>query len=83
MIVESVLGNVAEPDWTERLSTAKVDDLVLDQWEAQKSRLRKATSLGTELALSLSRGYGCATATSWPGTNSPGLRWWPGSPSAR
>ncbi|MEV6692255.1 urease accessory protein UreE [Micromonospora sp. NPDC051196] len=56
MIVEAVLGNAAEPDWTERLSKAKVDDLVLDQWEAQKSRLRKSTSFGTELALTLSRG---------------------------
>ena len=56
MLVETVLGNVNEPAWTERLREAKVDDLVLDQWDAQKSRLRRTTSLGTELALSLARG---------------------------
>lgn len=32
-----------------------IDWLVLDQWEAQKSRLRKATSGDVELALSLDR----------------------------
>ena len=33
-----------------------VDLLALDQWEAQKSRFRKATANGTELAVSLDRG---------------------------
>lgn len=56
MLVESVLGNVREPEWAERLREAKVDDLILDQWDAQKSRLRRTTSFGTELALSLARG---------------------------
>ena len=34
---------------------AGVDLLALDQWEAQKNRLRKLTDGGTELALSLDR----------------------------
>ncbi|WP_433087024.1 urease accessory protein UreE [Dactylosporangium sp. CA-052675] len=55
MFVESVLGNAAEPDWRERLAQMRVDRLVLDQWEAQKRRLRKRTSGGVEVALSLAR----------------------------
>ncbi|MEV0130391.1 urease accessory protein UreE [Dactylosporangium sp. NPDC050688] len=55
MLVEAVLGNAAEPDWRDRLSQTHVDRLVLDQWEAQKRRLRKRTSGGVEVALSLAR----------------------------
>ncbi|MFC6018271.1 urease accessory protein UreE [Plantactinospora solaniradicis] len=56
MLVESVLGNETEPDWGARLEAARVDSLVLDQWEAQKNRLRKQTRGGVEVALSLGRG---------------------------
>lgn len=56
MLVESVLGNADEPDWQDRLGSVRVDRLVLDQWEAQKNRLRKRTLDGVELALSLGRG---------------------------
>jgi urease accessory protein len=54
--VGAVLGNVADGDWSERLETAEVDVLALDQWEAQKSRLRRSTTAGVELAISLDRG---------------------------
>ncbi|GAA5189888.1 urease accessory protein UreE [Rugosimonospora acidiphila] len=56
MLVESVLGNADEPAWAARLTSARVEHLVLDQWEAQKNRLRKRASDGTEVALSLGRG---------------------------
>jgi urease accessory protein len=56
MLVESVLGNVSDPAWAARLTAARVDSLPLDQWEAQKSRLRKRTLDGIEVALSLGRG---------------------------
>lgn len=56
MFVEAVVGNVHDADWVTRLTTARVDDLVLDQWEAQKSRLRKQTCNGTEVTISLGRG---------------------------
>ncbi|GIH15009.1 urease accessory protein UreE [Rugosimonospora africana] len=56
MLVESVLGNACEPDWATRLAAARVDSLPLDQWEAQKTRLRKRTLDGAEVALSLRRG---------------------------
>ncbi len=56
IIIETVLGNSGDPDWTERLSAANVDLLEVDQWEAQKSRFRKTTAKGTEVAISLDRG---------------------------
>jgi urease accessory protein len=56
VVIETVLGNIADPEWAERLSTANVDLLEVDQWDAQKSRFRKTTANGTEIAISLDRG---------------------------
>jgi urease accessory protein len=56
ILVESVLGNAAEPEWAARISASRVDTLELDHWEAQKSRFRKRSAGGTELAISLDRG---------------------------
>ncbi|GAA1806863.1 urease accessory protein UreE [Planosporangium flavigriseum] len=53
MLVQSVIGNLDEPV---RLNGVKIDYLVLDRWEAQKNRLRKATEAGTDVAVSLDRG---------------------------
>jgi urease accessory protein len=55
IIIQTTLGNEQDAPWRDRLATASVDLLHLDQWEAQKSRLRKATEAGLELALSLDR----------------------------
>ena len=38
IIVESVLGNVKDPDWKGKLDHAQVDVMNLDQWQAQKTR---------------------------------------------
>lgn len=56
ILVEAVLGNAAEPQWAARLSSASVDPLDLDHWEAQKNRFRKKTAGGVDLAVSLDRG---------------------------
>jgi urease accessory protein len=56
VVIETVLGNVGDPEWSERLSAADVDLLRVDQWEAQKSRFRKTTAKGAEVAISLDRG---------------------------
>jgi len=56
VIIESVLGNIGDPQWAERLSAATIDALQVDQWEAQKSRFRKMTAQGAEIAISLDRG---------------------------
>ena len=54
--VDAVLGRAAEGRWPGRLKGARVDVLLLDQADAQKSRLRKATDGGVEVAISLDRG---------------------------
>jgi urease accessory protein len=56
ILVESVLGNASEPEWAARLAAATVDTFALDHWEAQKNRLRKKTTGGLEIAVSLDRG---------------------------
>jgi urease accessory protein len=54
--VGAVLGNAADEAWRRRLTGARVDVVRLDQAEAQKSRLRKATEGGAEVAIALDRG---------------------------
>jgi urease accessory protein len=56
VIIETVLGNIDDPEWSERLSAAHVDLLEVDQWEVQKSRFRKTSAKGADLAISLDRG---------------------------
>lgn len=55
ILVEGKLGNLADPVWHDRAHHARIDMLMLEQWEAPKSRLRKATEGGIELAISLPR----------------------------
>lgn len=55
ILVEKKLGNLRDPIWHDRSQNARVDPLVLEQWEAPKNRLRKASEGGTELAISLPR----------------------------
>ena len=54
--VDTIVGRAADDGWPGRLNGARVDVLRLDQAEAQKSRLRKATDGGVEVAISLDRG---------------------------
>lgn len=56
ILVEHILGNVADPAWSGRLAAGRVELLALDHWEAQKNRFRKKTESGLELAVSLDRG---------------------------
>jgi urease accessory protein len=56
IVIEGILGNRNDPEWSQRLSAAKIDLLEVDQWQAQKSRFRKATVGNTEIAISLDRG---------------------------
>ena len=55
ILVESTLGNLRDPRWQKEALTGVVDMLVLEQWEAPKNRLRKASEGGVELAISLPR----------------------------
>lgn len=54
--VNTIIGRATEDDWPDLLAGARVDVLHLDQAEAQKSRLRKVTDGGVEVAISLDRG---------------------------
>ena len=56
ILIERVLGNAADADWSSRLAAASVDVLPLDHWEAQKNRFRKKTEGGRDIAVSLDRG---------------------------
>jgi urease accessory protein len=53
--VDRVLGSVTASSWRDRLRGARVDVVRLNQAEAQKSRLRKVTERGAEVAISLDR----------------------------
>ncbi len=55
-IIENIVGNAEDPQWRDRLKSASVDHLTLDQWDAQKNRFRKSSDGGLELAVSLDRG---------------------------
>ena len=54
--VDAIVGRASEDGWPGRLADARVDVLRLDQAEAQKSRLRKTTDAGVDVAISLDRG---------------------------
>ena len=56
VVIETILGNISDPEWAGRLAASEVDVLEIDQWEAQKSRFRKTTAKGAEVAVSVDRG---------------------------
>lgn len=56
ILIEAILGNASDPKWGERIAGVDLDTLELDHWEAQKSRFRKRTRGGVEVAVSLDRG---------------------------
>ncbi|PAA11216.1 urease accessory protein UreE [Pseudomonas fragi] len=56
ILIEHILGNAKkDPHWKHKLESAKVDLLVLDQREAQKSRCRRTSLGGLDLGISLER----------------------------
>lgn len=54
-LVDRKLGHIGDPEWHARAHEGTVDPLVLEQWEAPKNRLRKASEGGIELAIALPR----------------------------
>ena len=56
ILMKSVLDNIDDREGAERLSAADTDLLEIDQWEAQKSRFRKMTAKGVQIAVSIDRG---------------------------
>ena len=54
--VWAVLGNAGDGGWPSRLREAVIDVLALDAAEAHRTRLRKRTAGGTDVAIALERG---------------------------
>lgn len=54
-IYNRVIGSLYAPDWAERAAVCRVDNIVLDQWTAQKSRFSAAGSDGRDYAVALER----------------------------
>jgi urease accessory protein len=54
--VSAVLGNMTDGAWSARLRQSRIDVLRLDAAEAQRSRLRKQTAAGIDIAIGLERG---------------------------
>ena len=55
ILIKTILGNIGDSEWAGRLSAADTDLIEIDQWEAQKSRFRKTTAKGVEIAVSIER----------------------------
>jgi urease accessory protein len=55
ILVEKPLGNAGDPAWAQLLEGAVIDPLDLDQWQAQKNRLRLKTAAGVDVAMALDR----------------------------
>ena len=56
VVIDTILGNISIPEWADRLAASEVDVLEIDHWEAQKSRFRKMTGKGADVAISVDRG---------------------------
>lgn len=55
MIYTEILGNIAEPQWAELYAASAVEHITLDQWAAQRSRLKAVGDRGNEYAIALKR----------------------------
>lgn len=57
ILIENVLGNINSDNYKKFLSEGYTNDiLILEQWEAQKSRCRKKSVQGVDIGLALDRG---------------------------
>lgn len=55
MIYTEILGNIAQQKWAELYATSAVEHITLDQWAAQRSRLKAVGDRGNEYAIALKR----------------------------
>lgn len=56
ILIEKIIGNIkSDPQWLHKTSNFQHDFLILEQWEAQKSRCRKKSEQGTDIGLALDR----------------------------
>ena len=55
-VITEILGNAHSPEWKEKLASAHIETLYLDQWTAQKSRFLVKGDHGNEYPIALKRG---------------------------
>lgn len=55
ILIHDILGHKDDPQWGPQLQGQTTDRLLLNQWDAQKNRLRTHTEKGLEIAISLPR----------------------------
>lgn len=55
MIYTEILGNIAQQKWAELYAASAVEHITLDQWAAQRSRLKAVGDRGNEYAIALKR----------------------------
>jgi urease accessory protein len=53
--VSATLGNIGDSEWSTELGAARIDELHLEAAEAQRSRFRKRTAGGMDIAIALER----------------------------
>lgn len=54
-ICTEIIGNLHQPEWSEKLEGFEIDSIPLDQWTAQKSRFLAKGESGTEYPVALKR----------------------------
>lgn len=55
ILIQSILGHRDDPYWAQQLEGMNLHRLQLNQWDAQKNRLRTHSDQGLEVAISLPR----------------------------
>ena len=55
-VITEILGNAHSPEWKEKLASAHIETLYLDQWTAQKCRFLVKGDHGNEYPIALKRG---------------------------
>lgn len=54
-VLTEILGNAHTPEWHDKLQDVEVENIFLDQWAAQKSRILAKGDKGTEFPIALKR----------------------------
>ncbi len=55
-VITEIIGNIHQPEWTEKIKGMHVETIFVDQWTAQKSRFLVTSDHGHEYPIALQRG---------------------------
>lgn len=55
IVCDTILGNIHDREWAARLASYAIEEILLDQWTAQKSRFVVHAANGEEYAVTLPR----------------------------